>query len=203
MKNTLIKDALILTAITLVSGIALGLVYEVTKGPIAEQEYKAQQEAYAAVFEEASSFEEYADFDADEALSAIGDLASQNTIDGVMEALDASGEVLGYVITVSDTAGYGGTVTFSVGISNDGTMNGIAFTTLNETAGLGMKAKEDDFSSQFKGISSESLEVVKTTPGDGEIKAISGATITSKAVTSGANAALSYFYNVLGGGANE
>ena len=203
MKNTLVKDALILTAITLISGLALGLVYEVTKGPIEQQEYKAQQDAYAAVFEAASTFEDYADFDADEALSAIGDLASQNTIDGVVEALDESGNVLGYVITVTDSNGYGGDVTFSIGISNDGTMNGIAFTTLNETAGLGQKAKEEAFSSQFVDNTATSLEVVKTTPGDGEIQAISGATITSKAVTSGANAALTYFYNVLGGGANE
>ncbi len=200
MKNTMVKDALILTAITIIAGLALGFVYEVTKGPIAEQEYKSQQAAYAAVFEEAASFEEYADFDADAAASAIGDLASQNTIDGVMVALDESGETLGYVITVSDSAGYGGTVTFSTGITLDGTMNGISFTTLNETAGLGMKAKEEAFSSQFQGVTSQSLEVVKDTASEGQIKAISGATITSSAVTSGANAALTYFYNVLGGG---
>ena len=200
MKNTMVKDALILTVITVIAGLALGFVYEITKAPIADQEYKSQQAAYAAVFEDAASFEEYADFDADEAQTAIGDLASQNTIDSVMVALDESGETLGYVITVSDSAGYGGTVTFSTGITLDGTMNGISFTTLNETAGLGMKAKEEAFSSQFQGVTSQSLEVVKTTPSEGQIKAISGATITSSAVTSGANAALTYFYNVLGGG---
>ena len=201
--KTIVKDALTLTAITLVAGLLLGLVYEVTKEPIEQAEYNAQQEAYATVFSEAASFEEYNEFDADEAASILAenDLADQNTIEGVMVALDESGETLGYVITVTDSAGYGGDVTFSVGLQNDGTMNGIAFTTLNETAGLGMKAKEDAFSSQFSGILVDSLTVVKTTAtDDSEIEAISGATITSSAVTSGANAVLCYFNAVLGGG---
>ncbi|MCR4842821.1 MAG: RnfABCDGE type electron transport complex subunit G [Eubacterium sp.] len=205
MKSSLIKDALILTAITLVAGLLLGLVYGVTKEPIAAAEYQAQQEAYAAVFSSASSFEEYADFDASAAASALEEagLADQNTIESVMLAQDDSGETLGYVITVTDSAGYGGDVTFSVGIANDGTLGGIAFTTLNETAGLGQKAKEEAFSSQFVDRITQALTVVKTeTESDDEIQAISGATITSSAVTSGVNACLTYFYNVLGGGAS-
>ncbi len=205
MKSTLIKDALILTAITLVAGFALGAVYAITKEPIAKAEYQAQQEAYAAVFPDADSFEESEDFDAEKAIDELSsldaDLASQNTIDSVMIAKDSSGEKLGYVVTVTDSAGYGGNVTFSVGISNDGTMNGIAFTTLNETAGLGQKAKEETFSSQFTDRVTKRLSVVKTeTDSSDEISAISGATVTSSAVTSGVNAALTYFYNVLGGG---
>ena len=46
MKNKIIKDALALTLITLVAGVALGGVYEITKDPIAKQEAQAKAEAY-------------------------------------------------------------------------------------------------------------------------------------------------------------
>ena len=48
MKNKIIKDALALTLITLVAGVALGGVYEITKDPIAKQEAQAKAEAYAS-----------------------------------------------------------------------------------------------------------------------------------------------------------
>ena len=57
MKNTIIKDTIILTLITLIAGGILGLVYEITKDPIAKQQELAKQEAYKAVFEDADTFE--------------------------------------------------------------------------------------------------------------------------------------------------
>lgn len=56
-KNTILKDTLILTVITLISGLLLGLVYQITIDPIAEQKEKEKQEAYMAVFADADSFE--------------------------------------------------------------------------------------------------------------------------------------------------
>ena len=53
----IIKDACILFAITLVAGVLLGIVYDVTKAPIANQSEKAKQEAYRAVLPDAESFE--------------------------------------------------------------------------------------------------------------------------------------------------
>ena len=202
----IIKDALILTAITVVAGFLLGLVYEITKEPIEAAELAAQQAAYQEVFAEASTFEEYADYDADEAAQLMTDNGYEDTvsIDGVMEAYDESGTLLGYVLNVTDGEGYGGDICFSLGLSLDGTMNGISFTTLDETAGLGQKAKEETFSSQFNGINVSSITLVKVTPtSEEEIQAISGATITSTAVTNGVNGALCYFTNVLGGGSGE
>ena len=58
MKNKIIKDALALTLITLVAGVALGGVYEITKDPIARQEAQAKAEAYEQVFTDAAAFEE-------------------------------------------------------------------------------------------------------------------------------------------------
>ena len=54
--NKIIKNTLILAAITVVSGLVLGAAYEVTKGPIAQTQAKQKQEACQAVYPEADSF---------------------------------------------------------------------------------------------------------------------------------------------------
>ena len=66
------------------------------------------------------------------------------------------------------------------------------------------KAKEDGFMSQFAGIPAQILEVTKSgKTADTEIEAISGATITSKAVTYGVDAGLTYYNSLVGGASNE
>lgn len=195
MKNTIIKDAMILTLITLVAGGVLGLVYEITKEPIAKQQEMAKQEAYKSVFEDADSFEvcveegdgELAAYLAENGLEA-------QTINEVMEAKDASGETLGYAINLTTSEGYGGDITFSMGVREDGTLNGISILTISETAGLGMNATKDEFKNQFQDKQAESFEVTKTgAAADNQINAISGATITSNAVTKGVNSGLCAF----------
>ena len=57
--NTILKNTISITAITLVAGLALGVVQDITAGPIADQALKAKEEAYKAVFEDASGFSEY------------------------------------------------------------------------------------------------------------------------------------------------
>ena len=57
MKNKIVKDTLALTVITLVSGLLLGLVNDITAGPIASQQAKEKEEVYKAVFADAASFE--------------------------------------------------------------------------------------------------------------------------------------------------
>lgn len=203
--NKLVKDALVLTLITLIAGTALGIVYEITKSPIAVAQEKATQEAYQAVFSDATSFADYEEFDADQASSLVHDAGyTDDDIDNCVEALDKDGNLLGYVITVTSHAGYGGDITFSMGVKLDGTMNGYSITTIGETAGLGMKAKDSAFADQFKDIVSNVYTVVKTSPSsDTEIQAISGATITSKAMTNGVNAGFEYFNSLTGGGQSE
>ena len=182
-KNTILKDALILIVITLIAGGLLGLVYEVTKKPIANQQEKAKQEAYKAVFEDA---------DLAEALKEQGFEAQK--INEIMEAKDASGETLGYAVNVTTSEGYGGDITFSMGVQLDGTLNGISILSISETAGLGMNATKDEFKNQFSDKNAEAFEVTKAGASDeNEINAISGATITSKAVTGGVNAGICAF----------
>lgn len=201
MNKRIIHGALILTAFTLVLGLILGVVYGITKDPIDKANIAAAQKAYQAVFADADSFETV-DYDADKANEIVADAGYKDTIDDVEEALDKSGETLGYVITVTAKDGSQGSITFSVGIQNDGTVNGYSITSIAETPGLGMKAEEEEFYSQFEDKNVEAFNVVKQTPAsDDEIEAITGSTITSKAMANGCNAAIVYFQNALQGGA--
>ena len=194
-KNTIIKDTLILTLITLVAGGLLGMVYEVTKEPIAQQAEKEQQEAYKAVFEDADSFEVCVEADdADLAAYLTENGFEAQTVNEVMEAKDASGETIGYALNMTTSEGYGGDISFSMGVTLDGTLNGISILDINETAGLGMNATKDEFKGQFAGKQVDAFEVTKSgAASDNEINAISGATITSKAITGGVNAGLCAF----------
>lgn len=199
----MMKNTGILLAITLIAGLLLGLVYQVTKDPIAEQEAKAKQEACQEVFADAASFEAVEVTAVDEGTwSSEG--YGQESVDEVMAALDSAGSTLGYVITVTTKEGYGGDIRFTMGVRTDGTVNGISLLAISETAGLGMQA-EEVLKPQFAGKNVEKFAYSKSgAAADNEIDAISGATITTNAVTNGVNAGLYYFQTVLGGGsANE
>lgn len=202
MNKKIIHDALILTAFTVVLGFLLGLVYGITKEPIAAAEEAKQQAAYKQVFADADSFEAYEGFDAEKAASVMADNGYSDEIGDVQTAMDKSGNAIGYVITVTAKDGSQANITFSVGIQNDGTVNGYSITSISETPGLGDKAKNEEFYGQFENKQVDSFNVVKQTPSaDNEIEAISGATITSKAMTNGVNACITYFHTVLEGGA--
>ncbi len=204
MNKAVVKDAMILTIITLIAGLLLGFVHEITLEPIALANYNIQQNAYREVFADADSFEEVEDFDSEEATSLISADFPDDTIDGLVSANDADGNLMGYVITITSSAGYGGDITLSIGMQMDGTLNGYSITSISETAGLGMKAKEEAFYSQFEGINETYLEVTKTgSTSSAEIDAISGATITSKAVTYAVDAGIEYFNTNLSEGGSE
>lgn len=203
MKSKIIKDALALTLITLVAGVALGGVYEITKDPIARQEAQAKAEAYEQVFTDAAAFEEI-EMD-DTLIQTIRDQLDQEgykaqSIEEVMRAEDQSGETLGYAFTVVTSEGYGGDIQFSMGVQNDGTLNGISILSIGETAGLGMNADTPAFKDQFVGKQVEKLQYTKNgATQDDEINAISGATVTTNAMTNGVNAGLCAFRVMEGG----
>ena len=203
MKNKIIKDALALTLITLVAGVALGGVYEITKDPIAKQEAQAKAEAYEQVFTDAAAFEAV---EMDDTLTkTIRDQLDQEgykaqSIEEVMRAEDQSGETLGYAFTVVTSEGYGGDIQFSMGVQNDGTLNGISILSIGETAGLGINADTPAFKDQFVGKQVEKLQYTKNgATQDDEINAISGATVTTNAMTNGVNAGLCAFRVMEGG----
>lgn len=198
----MMKNTGILLVITLVAGLVLGFIYQITKEPIAEQNAKKKQEACQEVFQDAASFDQMEISQPDDALwTAEG--YGQETIDEVMQALDASGSLLGYVITVTTKEGYGGDIQFAVGVRLDGTVNGMSILDISETAGLGMRA-EEVLKPQFAGRQAEKFEYTKSGAiSDDQIDAISGATITTNAVTNGVNAGLYYFQTELKGGSGN
>ena len=201
MKNKIVKDTLALTVITLVSGLLLGLVNDITAGPIASQQAKEKEEAYKAVFADAASFETVTsgeDTDLESYLDENG-FKAQN-IDEVMLAKDDQGNELGYAFTVTTSEGYGGDIQFAMGVQDDGTLNGISILSISETAGLGMRATTDDFKNQFKDKNVEKFTYTKTgATSDDEIDALSGATITTNSMTNGVNAGLAAFRYEKGG----
>ena len=97
--KTIVKNALILFVITLISGLLLGVAYQITKGPIAERQAREKKEAYQSVFSEAQSFEEddaingYVE-DSESILEAAG--ISGVTVTECLKAVDGSGTLLGY-----------------------------------------------------------------------------------------------------------
>lgn len=202
--RSMFRDAGIIVAITLIAGLVLGGVYQLTKEPIAEQKRLKKQQACQEVFAEADSFAELEGFDTQEAAQVLASsdspFASQD-IDEVMVAQDSAGNTLGFVLTVTSHEGYGGDIQFTMGVTNEGVLNGISLLSISETAGLGMRADEV-LKPQFAGKSAEKYEYTKTgAVADHQIDAISGATITTNAVVNGVNAGLYYFQNELGGAA--
>ncbi len=203
MKNTIVKDAAILFIITLIAGVALGAVHAITLEPIEQATIAATNKTYSEVYPEASEFE-----NTDELTAAVekantevdtwglGNKAGKLSINDAMIAKDASGNPVGYMIIATSGEGYGGDIKMTVGISNDGKVTGIGFLTINETVGLGLKAKDADFRDQFVGKdASGAIERVKTgNANDQQFNSISGATFTSTAVGLALNGAV-YFVN--------
>ena len=129
--------------------------------------------------------------------AAMSDAVNGVDIDEVMYAMDGDGNLAGYVITVTDHEGYGGDIQFSMGVTLDGTLNGISILSISETAGLGMKAG-DVLVPQFENKKAEQFSYTKQgAANENEIDAISGATITTNAIVNGVNAGLLYFRDVL------
>ena len=168
----IIRNTLILTIITVVAGLGLGLVYEVTKEPIARTEEQAKKEAWQTVFSDVS-LEDFkaVDVDKEAADKTVADLGIKAIVDEVCEAADE-----GYVVTVTDKEGYGGDIQITVGVTKDG-------------------ATEAKFQEQYVGKNTDKFYVSKD-GGEGEpIDAISGATITSRAFTGAVNTAIGYCKN--------
>ena len=194
MKNKFLKNCLALFVITLVAGISLAFVNEVTKEPIAKAQDKARLEAYEVVYPNA----EFKVMDnSDEILKASSkslekENLSQCSVDDVLAVTDKNGNLIGYVFSATSPSGYGGDIKVAIGVSNK-TYKISGFTVLShsETAGLGAKATEDEFKSQFIGKSANGINYTKNgASNDTEIDALSGATITSNAVCEAAASAL-------------
>lgn len=200
-KDTMIQDSLILCAITLIAGLLLGIIYDMTKDPIAQQKMLQKQRTYQEVYETAVKFEESEEL-AEKVLLCQNDWNTNGSEFGkvmVNEALyakDESGSVVGYIVSATSKEGYGGDVQVAMGIRLDGHIEGVSILDMNETVGLGARAKEPAFLSQYMDKTVERFLVTTTgASAENEIDAMASSTITSKAVTNAINAALAFAFH--------
>ncbi|MDI6601124.1 MAG: RnfABCDGE type electron transport complex subunit G [Thermoanaerobacteraceae bacterium] len=195
-KNGGVKDiivtGLILLLIAGVAGVALGYVNAITKGPIAEQNKIAEDQAKMAAFPEAK---EFAPMDASEWEPLLE--GEEKEIVKTVDMAKDNGNVLGFVIKVAPQ-GYGGPVETIVGITKDGKLTGINIVNHSETPGLGAKAQDPEWQGQFKGKTADmELKLVKRpVSSPEEVEALTGATITSTAVTNGVQTAIETFKKI-------
>ncbi|MBO5999128.1 MAG: RnfABCDGE type electron transport complex subunit D, partial [Lachnospiraceae bacterium] len=199
------KPVIALAVITLVSGLALSGVYTMTKDTIDEQKRIAKAMSYKAVCPDAEEFEFPEDVEAwltENAGAVYGTDFGRCYINEAVIGKDAAGNNAGYVVSVTTADGNDGNISLSVGVDEDGTVNGIAFTELNETPGMGMLCGEPAFMGQFEGAAVDKFELLKSggATADYEIDAISGSTVTSSAVVNAVNAGLDFINNVMKGG---
>lgn len=184
MKDIL-KLGSILFVICAIAALALGVTNNITQPVIEERNIQANNESRKEVLSDAEEFK-------------LVENLSSDIVEEVYEGLKG-GEVIGYTIKTLPK-GYGGSVEVMVGVTSEGKINGIKIGNHSETPGLGSKAAESPFKDQFNGKDANNhLTVVKgSASSESDIVAISGATITSNAVTSGVNAAIDIFKQIIG-----
>ena len=191
MKNSKAKEIIVpavsLFLICVVVTALLALTNAVTAPKIDALAVETQEASKKQVLSSAASFSDEKQIEKDG--------VSYTYYDG----LASDGSVMGYVF-VTSAKGYGGDISVMVGVLGDGTVAGVNILSINETAGLGMNAENQSFLDQFLGKSGE-IGVAKNNPSDTEIQALTGATITSRAMATAVNTALS-LYAEIGGGQN-
>lgn len=165
--NPLMLGIILLLICAVMTGI-LAFCNYVTAPIIAQAQLEEQQAAMKEVLPEAESFEEIRD--------------------GISKGI-SGGKTVGYTATVRPY-GYGGEITMIVGVAEDLSVTGVKITAMSETAGLGAKAQESEFLELFKGKKDDISVVKGSAKAENEIVAISGATITTNAVTDGVKEAL-------------
>ncbi len=164
----IVKLSLILFLVSAVVAGILGLTNMITEKPIAEYNEKKTKEAYSAVM----SFDSYEPVDYNGDRSEVTKVYKTNNGDWIVEA---------------EVSGSQGMITVAVGVNADLTCNGISIISSSETSGLGSKASDAEFKDQFVGLSADQAKVTKD---GGQINAITGATITSRAVCTAVGAAI-------------
>ena len=190
--NKIVKNALVLMAFSLVLGLVLGAVYKITEEPIAKANKLKEMAAYKVVFADAYTFNEL-EVDAAKAEAMMAEAGLPDVITAALEAVDESNNVLGHVVTVMTKDGYGGGIVLTVGIKNDGTVNG--FSVVSQGGETIFKAFEPAFADQFVNVQVEKFEKGTNVNFD----SVAGASMTAQAVVNACNAAITYANSIKGG----
>lgn len=195
----IVKIGVILFLITAISAALLAFVNGKTAPLIEKNSLAKEQDALKSVMPDAEKFVEIDFHRADENIGLL---------DGIMFSMDGANEIIKAfyadndkdeaigVCVITQTSGYDVGIQTVTGVDKDLTVTGVDIISMNETPGLGAKADEEDFRSQYNGKKFE-IGVSKSAAGDNEIQAISGATKTSNGVTRGVNLALEAAEEVL------
>ncbi|MBU3160361.1 RnfABCDGE type electron transport complex subunit G [Clostridium frigoris] len=164
-KNSIFQITINLTITCFISGLIIGVVYFFTAPVAVKTAAGIKTDAMKSLVVSAQKF---------------------NPVEGKQEWFTAEkdGKVIGYVVP-AESKGYGGAIKMLVAVTPQGKI--IEFTILEskETPGLGDNAGKDPFRNQFKGKAVKDLEVTKDPTKANNIQAMTGATISSKAVTKG------------------
>jgi electron transport complex protein RnfG len=168
------KLAITLLVITAVAALLLGVVYSMTKPTIDARAEQTKRESMTAVMSNATEFSEVA-------------YTEQDGILDVNAAYNGT-ELVGYCVQVGPS-GFGGTIEMMVGVSVDGSVTGVSILSHSETSGLGTKAMTEEFLSQYVGATGQ---LTVKTGASTDIDHISGATVSSRGITSGVNMALAF-----------
>ncbi len=185
-KNEFVQLGGILCAITLVVALALGAVNAVTAGPIAEQNAQKIKDSLENVMPGVESEQ----IDVPEGTTVTTETKNATSVT-ILSAykMTKDGADAGYCVEVGPT-GFGGAVDTMVGIDSDGKVTGISvISASSETPGLGARSTEPEFQAQFAGQVGTEVAVAKD---GGSIDALTGATITSRAVSEGVVAAAQF-----------
>ena len=175
----IIKPALALFTIAAVASTLLVLVQDLTSEPIENQRRRTQENGMRAVLPEALSF------------NLISNEVSGN-IDSIYEGMGMSG-LAGYVADLS-IIGYAGEINILVGISTtENKISGMRVLRHNETPGLGALIARESFFRLFDNRELVPLRVVTSSPAENDIQALSGATISTRAITNAVNEAIEWF----------
>lgn len=189
----IIKVGIVLFLITAIAAALLAFVNGKTAPLIAKNSLEKEQNAVRGVMPEAADFGEI------EITDDVAELADgKGEIKKAYTALDSDGQVMG-VCVITETTGYDVGIQTVTGVGTDLKVTGIDIISMNETPGLGAKAADESFRTQYTDKSG-TIGVSKGSAGDNDIQAISGATKTSNGVTNGVNIALKTAEYVLEGG---
>lgn len=178
----ILRLCFVLTVIAAVSAGVLAFVDQKTQEPIANA---LKAEEMAAVESVLPPFDNEADKDT---LTLGDESQSYKFYRGRME-----GEIVGAAFTVIAPNGYSGDIKVMVGVDTAGAVVGVAILDHRETPGLGAKIEAAEFRDQYKGRSLENPEVWDVVKDGGIFKQITGATISSRAVTHSVARALEFF----------
>ena len=183
--NKVLKLALILFLVSAIVAAILGATYVVTEPNITKRNTEKTLNAYGEVTD--------AELDLDKAVTLAKDDESAKFEGGKITKVVPSKDGSVYVVE-AQVSGSQSTITLAVGVDKaTGTTTGISIIKSGETSGLGSKASTPEFRGQFPGKDAGTVLITKE---GGEINAITGATITSKAVTHTASAAIKYVANL-------